>query len=462
MPDWNELEKYRENNRIEAKLAMGGLPESVWETYSSFANTMGGVILLGVEEKEDRSLHPVILPDPEGMKEAILKILNDRERVSCNLLGEDSIRIIDTGSAVFIAIEVPRAPRALRPVYLDADPSKCYRRSGDGDFRCSEEERLAMIRDALDETQDTELLPERNMRDLESHTLSLFLKDMVSALPEGDEDTDTERFLLSCRIAAEDETGELHPTAAGLLMFGKREKIEEEFPSFCPEYLEISGNGDFYIGNGENIYSFWRKVRDRILTWEEIGPAGQEALTEALVNCLVNADYHSEESLLIIREYDKMTFTNPGGFRIGVDSALLGGISDPRNAVMLELFSMTERARKTGSGIPSIFRLWKASGWKAPLIAESAEPGRMRVCLTMERGEETDPELKDASDREKLTEFLTDNISAGLDDIMIFLSSSRARTRLLLQKMTADGILTVSGTNRNKKYRLTEKVNINR
>ena len=75
LDDLEFLSEYREDNRIEAKRAQGGLPHSLWETYSAFANTLGGVILLGVAEAKDGSLYSVPLLDPEELVEEFWSIV---------------------------------------------------------------------------------------------------------------------------------------------------------------------------------------------------------------------------------------------------------------------------------------------------------------------------------------------------------------------------------------------------
>ena len=145
--DFEKLLSCREDNRLEAKQALGGLPESIWETYSAFANAQGGVILLGVEELEDKSLRPVDLLDPQWLIEDFLTILNDPDRVSVNLLGPEDIQVHLVRGKRIISITVPPSSPEHRPVYVDGDPYRgTYRRRGEGDYRCTREEVDAMLK----------------------------------------------------------------------------------------------------------------------------------------------------------------------------------------------------------------------------------------------------------------------------------------------------------------------------
>ena len=83
----------KEDNERECKLATGGLPESIWETYSSFANTNGGTILLGIREHRD-SFTVEGLTDKQIVKyqKDFWSTLNDRNKVSKNILLNHHVR----------------------------------------------------------------------------------------------------------------------------------------------------------------------------------------------------------------------------------------------------------------------------------------------------------------------------------------------------------------------------------
>ena len=147
MLDLNNLQNYREDNRIEAKQALGGLPESIWETYSAFANAGGGVILLGVEELPDKRLHALDLLDPQWLLEDFRAGIHDPDRVSVNILTEEHIQIHLVDGKRIISITVPPVPESLGPVYVrQEDRWVAFFRRGEGDCRCTEDEILSMYR----------------------------------------------------------------------------------------------------------------------------------------------------------------------------------------------------------------------------------------------------------------------------------------------------------------------------
>ena len=146
MFDFTQISRYRENNRLEAKLATGGLPHSIWETYSAFANSYGGVILLGVEELPDHSLRVQGLLDPQGMVEEFIAGLDDPAVVSLNILREEDIQILHVDGGDIVAITVPMAEQDQRPVYIGGNLRRgSYRRSGDGDYHCTQAELNARL-----------------------------------------------------------------------------------------------------------------------------------------------------------------------------------------------------------------------------------------------------------------------------------------------------------------------------
>ncbi len=117
-----ELLRHREGATLEVKKAQGGLPGNLWETYSSFANTDGGLILLGVEERRDGSLAAGGVRDPQQMVKDIWNCVNNKQKVSVNLLRDRDVAVVPIGEAQVVAVNVPRAERTLRPVYVGPNP----------------------------------------------------------------------------------------------------------------------------------------------------------------------------------------------------------------------------------------------------------------------------------------------------------------------------------------------------
>ncbi|MCI2105210.1 MAG: ATP-binding protein [Intestinimonas sp.] len=146
MLDLEHIAQYHENNQLEAKLATGGLPHSIWETYSAFANSYGGVILLGVEELPDHTLRVQGLLNPKEIEAEFWNSVNDPTLVSANILRRDQVYTERTEKGDVVVIQVPVAARNQLPVYLGGNVFRgAYRRSGDGDYHCTYAEIVTML-----------------------------------------------------------------------------------------------------------------------------------------------------------------------------------------------------------------------------------------------------------------------------------------------------------------------------
>lgn len=86
-------------------------------TYSAFANTNGGTILLGVSESPDGTLIPQGIGDTEAILKDFWNTVSNRNKVSLNILSPSDVTIHTVDGEDIIVINVPQANRTDRPVY---------------------------------------------------------------------------------------------------------------------------------------------------------------------------------------------------------------------------------------------------------------------------------------------------------------------------------------------------------
>ena len=490
MLDFSNLSKYHENNRIEVKKAQGGLPNSIWETYSAFANTLGGIILLGVEELSDKTFNPIGLPNPEKIEKEFWDIINNSKKVSTNILTSKNVYIKNIDNKNILVIDVPKAKRYDKPIYIDGNPlTGSYRRNGEGDYHCSENEVKSMTRDASYKTQDMIVLDEMSTDVFNFDSVRNYRMRMKNLRPghvwEALEDLD---FLYRLGATDKGEDGNLHPTAAGLLMFGNEYEIVKEFPQYFLDYQEqYSNNSDIrwtdrmVSSSGDwsgNLYNFFFHTYNK-LTFDLKKPFRIEngtridetpihtALREALANSLINADYYGLRGLVIIKTPDTITISNPGNFRIELDEAKSGGISDPRNASLMKMFNLINVGERAGSGIPTIYQACTEQGWKEPIILEEFEPARTTLTLFVKKPPiktaDKKPPIKTADksarvktlmQREIIIDYLTRNVTATSSELAELLDVKNSRIKEILRSLTAEEIIVANGSNRNRTYSL--------
>ena len=166
----NEIKEMWQNGEsvtLECKRAKTEVPKSVWETYSAFANTVGGVILLGIEENRKETdikkrFQIIGVDDAQKIVKDFWNTLNS-DKVNENILTGSDVDIVEINGVQIVYIHVPQADWRIKPIYLNVfvkpNPDELarmvrrengtlkrngnvykgtYRRNHEGDYHCTE------------------------------------------------------------------------------------------------------------------------------------------------------------------------------------------------------------------------------------------------------------------------------------------------------------------------------------
>ncbi len=397
-----DLALLRESVDLECKLAAGrdgrgAVPEDFWPTYSSFANTDGGIVVFGLREKQGQfSVEGV--HDVAKVRKDLFDGLNNRQKVSANLLTDDSVRELVLQGRTVMVIDIPRATRKQRPVHLTTNPfaGHTFRRLNDGDRALPDEEVRRMIAEQVEDSRDDRILRGYGFEDMCMETFRAYRQVFANREPAHPwnalEDGEFLRQLGGWR--KDRETGESGLTLAGLLMFGWMTAIQEELPNYMLDYQERPEAKieqrwkDRLTLDGKwsgNLYDFYRKVYLKLTADLKVpftlknGQREDEtpvhvALREALANAMVHADYSDRASVLVVKRPDMFGFRNPGLMRIPPEVAIRGGEHDCRNRTLHKMFRLVGVGEQAGSGIPKIYGGWASQHWRAPALYERIEP----------------------------------------------------------------------------------------
>lgn len=398
----NDIKKIKERHIIELKKATNSVPKSFWETYSSFSNTEGGVIVFGVEEGEKENIITGV-NNPESIVADLWNQLSNKNKVSYNSLNNDDIIIktIEYNKSIII-INVKEADWNKKPVYINDNIKNSYIRTGDGDRFMNDEQLKIIMRNSSPQV-DSILLDKFSIKDLDPISVSSFKEKVTSRYPNnGYETLNPEDFLIEHGIMRRNRnTNDINITRGGLLFLGKYNAIREIYPSFHMDYFNRKGNNERWIDRiatdepnkfQMNIYNFYNLVNEKlnVIIQNEFklddtntrieNTQFNEAIREAFVNTLAHADYDLGLPSVKIEIFDGwIRFINPGTMLISITEFVQGGISKPRNEIIMKSFRLLGASERQGFGGPQIFKSAKSNDYRIPEISTSLEYTELKL-----------------------------------------------------------------------------------
>ena len=185
----DDLTALAESVDLECKAAQGRdgrgeLPEDFWKSYCAMANSDGGVIWLGIQEKPRGHFSALGLVDAERARKELWDNLHNRKQVSVNLLDEHQITPVVVDGKTVLRVEIPRAPRHIKPVHLGGNPfGGTYTRRHEGDYSADDETVRRMLAERVEDSRDERVLKGFDYSDLDMDTVAAYRNRFAAVKP---------------------------------------------------------------------------------------------------------------------------------------------------------------------------------------------------------------------------------------------------------------------------------------
>lgn len=379
---------------VEVKRAEGGLPRSARDTLVAFANTRGGTLILGLDERS--GFTATGLSDPAKMSSDLAAM--------CAADIEPPLRphigIHDFEDTKVLVAEIPELPPHLKPCFSrGAGMSQgSFVRVGDGDRKLTSYEVQLLLANRGQPREDEAPVPGTGLADLDATLVTAFLTRLRTRRPYAFADLDDVPALRRAKALVTDDGGAVVTSVGGLLALGSYP--QEHFPQLMLTFVHYptadgadTATGERFVDNVVAEGPIPVIVRDALLALRKnmtrrsvVHGAGradswqypEAALREALVNALVHRDLSpgARGTQVQVEMYpDRLTVRNPGGLFGPVTEDQLGeeGVSSARNATLLRILEDVPLPGGThavcenrGSGIRTMINALRAARMSLP------------------------------------------------------------------------------------------------
>lgn len=433
-----ELLKRPEGKTLEFKRDLSS-PEGVLRTIVAFANTAGGTLLIGVE---DRTRHIRGVSDPLTLEERLASLTSDS--IEPRLVPD--LEILPWRRTHVLAVQVYPSPG--RPHYLKREglDRGVYVRVGSTNRRADRELIEELKRFARGEAYDEQAMPELDSEALDFRAAS---ESFAPVRKLNRQDLETLRLLTN-------HQGRKVPTVGGMLLFGKDR--ERHFPDAWvqagrfrgTDKVRIEDQVEIRLHPTQTVEAAVAFVQKHALHGVEIGPVRRKerwnlppaAVREAIINAVAHADYAQRGAPIRVAIFDdRMEVENPGllPFGLTVDD-LMQGISKLRNRIIGRVFHELGLMEQWGSGIQRMIMACRDAGIAVPELEEIGT--RFRVTM---RTEKMATPVMEPTDRAILNA-LADGEGLSTREIAEVIGLTPRATRTRLATLVGRGLVREVGT----------------